>query len=113
MPTVDRKALRDIGTDYLPQIRDALNKANGPVADTSNDEAVFTETRPDGWGAIYAESAKSWNEARKALHQILRDSATNTDQSAQVVLRIAQNYTEAEDRASGLLNNIARRLEGM
>lgn len=113
MPTVDRAALRDIATVYLPQIRDALNQANGPVANTSNDQAAFAETRPAGWGVVYAETAKTWSDARQALTQILVASAGNTDQSAQAVLRMSQNYAAAEAHGSELLNNIARRLEEM
>jgi hypothetical protein len=113
MPEVDRAALRDIGNVYLPQIRDALNPTTNLVANTSNDQSVFAETQPDGWGVIYAETAKSWGSARQALHKILVESVTNTDQSAQAVLRMAHNYTLAEEHASGLLNDIARRLEGL
>jgi hypothetical protein len=111
MPTVDRAALRDIANDYLPQIRDALNEANRSVGDASKDQAAFAETRPAGWGVIYAETAEAWGEARTALHQIIAAAAGNTDRSAQVVLRMAQNYQAAEDHASGLLNNIGRRLD--
>jgi hypothetical protein len=113
MPEVDRAALRDIGNVYLPQIRDALNLTINPVGNTSNDQAVFAESRPEGWGVIYAETAKAWGTARGALHQILVQSAANTDQSAQAVLRMAQNYAKSEAYASGLLNDIARRLEEM
>ena len=111
MPTVDRAAIEDIGNVWLPKIRDAMGGAHGLAADGSNDQATFKETRPAGCMAIYAEIAEAWSGARSGLERVLKESVANTEASRHVVLRMAQNYAASEARASGLLNDIGRRLE--
>lgn len=111
MPTVDRTAIEDIAKIWLPKISDAITGARRVVSDGSNDRATFAETRPAGCMAIYAETAEAWAGARSGLERVLEESADRTDTSAQTVLRMAQNYAVSEARASGLLNDIARRLD--
>jgi hypothetical protein len=111
MPTVNRAAIEEIATHWLPKIRDAMKSARGVAADGSNDQATFAETQPAGCMAIYAETAEAWSGARSGLERVLKESVDNTDRSAQTVLRMAQNYAASEARASGLLNDIARRLD--
>jgi hypothetical protein len=113
MPTVNRAAIEEVATTWLPEIRDAMKKARGLAAAGSNDRATFAETRPAGCMAIYAETAEAWSGARSGLERVLKESVDNTETSRHVVLRMAQNYAASEARASGLLNDIARRLDNV
>lgn len=100
MPSYDHHKIRAVGETYLPKISAALRETKDAVDRTS-----------PNWSAPFnPKDAEFFAEVCKAYLTILEMSALNVDDAAQVLIRIADNYQQNEQAASGKLIDIFSRV---